>query len=124
MTKSTDIRIVDITTNLQNILYRTPMKFGGRVVTDVTLFNVDVTVETRDGRRGTGHGSMPVGNAWGWPSAVEPGNRTLDAMIRLGDGVAAAAGQMKHYGHPIELVHDLSHDYTNLSLQVVEQMQL
>ena len=101
MTKSTDIRIVDITTNLQNILYRTPMKFGGRVVTDVTLFNVDVTVETRDGRRGSGHGSMPVGNAWGWPSAVEPGNRTLDAMIRLGDGVAAAAGQMKHYGHPI-----------------------
>ena len=124
MTKSTDIRIADITTNLQNILYRTPMKFGGRVVTDVTLFNVDVTVETRDGRRGSGHGSMPVGNAWGWPSAVESVDRTLDAMIRLGNRVATAAGQLKHYGHPIELVHDLSHDYTNLSLQVEEQMQL
>ena len=63
------------------------MKFGGRVVTDVPLFNVDVTVETRDGRRGSGHGSMPVGNAWGWPSSVEPGDRTLDAMIRLGNRV-------------------------------------
>ena len=65
MNKPSDIRIVDISTNLENILYRTPMKFGGRVVTDVTLFNVDVTVETRQGQRGTGHGSMPVGNAWG-----------------------------------------------------------
>ena len=83
MTKSTDIRIVDISTNLENILYRTPMKFGGRVVTDVTLFNVNVTVETTDGRQGKGHGSMPVGNAWGWPSAVETGDRTLEAMIRV-----------------------------------------
>ncbi len=124
MTKSTDIRIVDINTNLQDILYRTPMKFGGRVVTDVTLFNVDVTVETRDGRRGFGHGSMPVGNAWGWPSAVEPGDRTLDAMIRLGNQVAGAAGQLKHFGHPIEIVHDLSHDYGNLTRKVAEQMQL
>ena len=124
MTKSTDIRIVDISTNLQNILYRTPMKFGGRVVTDVTLFNVDVTVETRDGRRGSGHGSMPVGNAWGWPSSVEPGDRTLNAMIRLGNLVASAAGQLEHYGHPIELVHDLSHDYGKLTLQIKEQMQL
>ena len=49
MTKSTDIRIVDISTNLENIRYRTPMKFGGRVVTDVTLFNVNATVETQDG---------------------------------------------------------------------------
>ncbi|MBT6722486.1 MAG: hypothetical protein HOB20_04565, partial [Planctomycetaceae bacterium] len=101
MTKSTDIRIVDISTNLENILYRTPMKFGGRVVTDVTLFNVNATVETTDGRQGKGHGSMPVGNAWGWPSAVETGDRTLEAMIRLGGLVATAAGKLPQHGHPI-----------------------
>ena len=124
MNKSTDIRIVDISTNLENILYRTPMKFGGRVVTDVTLFNVDVTVETRDGRRGAGHGSMPVGNAWGWPSTIEPGDRTLDAMIRLGELVAKSAGQLQQQSHPIELVHDLSHDYVSLTQQVVSEMGL
>lgn len=124
MPKLTDIRIVDISTNLENILYRTPMKFGGRVVTDVTLFNVDVTVETRDGRRGSGHGSMPVGNAWGWPSTIEPGDRTLDAMIRLGELIAKAAGQLNEQGHPIELVHELSHDYTGLTQQVVNEMTI
>ena len=124
MTKSTDIRIVDISTSLENILYRTPMKFGGRVVTDVTLFNVNVTVETTDGRQGKGHGSMPVGNAWGWPSAVETGDRTLEAMIRLGELVASAAGKLPQHGHPIELVHDLAHDYPGLAQQVVDQMNL
>ena len=124
MNKPSDIRIVDISTNLENILYRTPMKFGGRVVTDVTLFNVDVTVETRQGQRGTGHGSMPVGNAWGWPSTRETGDRTLEAMIQLGNLVAQAAGKFDAQGHPIELVHDLSQDYQNLSNSVADSMSL
>ena len=124
MNKPSDIRIVDISTNLENILYRTPMKFGGRVVTDVTLFNVDVTVETRQGQQGTGHGSMPVGNAWGWPSTRETGDRTLEAMIQLGNLVAQAAGKLDAQGHPIELVHDLSHDYQNLSNSVADSMRL
>lgn len=124
MTKPTDIRIVELSTNLENILYRTPMKFGGRVVTDVTLFNVDVTVETRDGRRGQGHGSMPVGNAWGWPSALEPVDRTLQAMIQLSELVANAARNLQQQAHPIELVHDLAHDYDNLAQQVLNDMEL
>jgi len=124
MTKPSDIRIVDISTNLENTLYRTPMKFGGRVVTDVTLFNVDVTVETRDGRQGHGHGSMPVGNAWGWPSAVEPGDRTLAAMIRLSELMAESAGATDSQGHPIEIVHDVATDYQTLAQQVKAEMEL
>jgi hypothetical protein len=58
--KSTDVRIVDVVTDTEYIKYRMPIKFGGRVVTDVLLLNVTVQVETRDGRRGKGFGSMPM----------------------------------------------------------------
>ena len=47
----------------------------------------------------------------GWPSTRETGDRTLEAMIQLGNLVAQAAGKIDAQGHPIELVHDLSQDY-------------
>jgi len=68
MEKSTDIRIVDVKTDTERIAYRSPIKFGGRVVTDAVLLNVHMQVETRGGRRGGGSGSMPMGNVWAWPS--------------------------------------------------------
>ena len=48
MSKATDIRLLDVTTETENFAYRTPMKFGGRVVTDVVLLHVTVEVETHD----------------------------------------------------------------------------
>ncbi len=54
MNKTTDIKIVDVSFNTERIAYRTAMKFGGRVVEDVTLFHINVDVETRDGKRGSG----------------------------------------------------------------------
>ena len=54
MTKLTDIRLCDVQGSTQAINYRAPMKFGGRVVTDVVMLDVAVEVETRDGRRGRG----------------------------------------------------------------------
>ena len=108
MSKPTDINIQQVATSFTEIEYRTPIKFGGRVVANATLFNVDVDVETNDGRRATGHGSMPLGNAWGWPSQVEPGERTLNAMIALGKQAALLTEQYNGAGHPIEIMHDLT----------------
>ncbi len=68
MPKATDIRLVQVSSETEQFDYRAPIKFGGRVVTDVVLLNVTVEVETRDGRRGQGFGSMPMGNVWAWPS--------------------------------------------------------
>ncbi len=124
MSKSTDITIVSATTSEQRIDYRTPIKFGGRVVNDVVLFNVHVEVETRDGRRATGLGSMPVGNAWGWPSASVPGDQTLDAMIQTGRKIVDAADDFNECGHPLELTHALSQDYASAADDVVESMGL
>ena len=49
-----DICVVEVDCSQQRIGYRTPMKFGGRVVEDVVLFNVNLTVETVDANAGCG----------------------------------------------------------------------
>ena len=64
MTLSTDIRLCEVRASTQHLKYRAAMKFGGRVVTDAVLLDVEAEVETRDGRRGRGRGSMPMGNVW------------------------------------------------------------
>ena len=94
MSKLTDISLKQVTAATEQIAYRTPIKFGGRVVEDVVLFHVTATVETRDGRVAEGTGSMPVGNVWAWPSRQVTAEQSLDAMIQLSHRLAAAANQI------------------------------
>ena len=108
MSKPTDIRLVEATCQTESFDYRTPIKFGGRAVADATLLHVTVEVETRDGRRGKGFGSMPMGNIWGWPSQAVPAEATLSAMVELGrrlvqkatdyDGLRSPAGNHPRLG--------------------------
>ena len=67
---------------------------------------------------------MPVGNAWGWPSASVPGDQTLDAMIQTGRKIVDAADDFNECGHPLELTHALSQDYASAADDVVESMGL
>ena len=124
MSKPTDVRIKQLTTSFTEIEYRTPIKFGGRVVANATLFNVDVDVETNDGRSATGHGSMPMGNAWGWPSQVESGERTLNAMNALGKQAALLTEQYSGGGHPIEIMYDLQALFANSAAELEQSMGL
>ena len=91
------------------------MKFGGRVVVDVLLLDVAVDVETRDGRRATGFGSMPMGNAWGWPSQQVSSDGALAAMVALGHQLGAVADGYREAGHPLEITHDLAQQYQPLA---------
>lgn len=120
MTKQTDIRVVESNFKLEHIAYRTPIKFGGRVVTDVTLFHAELYVEARDGKVATGYGSMPMGNVWAWPSADLEAEQTLAIMIDFAKAATTAVGQLDEWGHPIELAHLLSSAYSGLAKTVVE----
>jgi L-alanine-DL-glutamate epimerase-like enolase superfamily enzyme len=104
----TDIRILSASYSQELHQYRTPIKFGGRVVEDAVVVNVEMEVETRDGRRGSGFGSMPMGNAWAWPSQIATGAQTLDAMLRLARTLTTLAGQYRGQGHPLEITHELA----------------
>lgn len=122
--KSTDIRLLEVRHRTQDIAYRTPIKFGGRVVTSATIFDVTVDVETRDGRRGQGFGSMPLGNVWAWPTEMVTGEQTLAAMRLLSERCVEAAGRYQQLGHPLEIVHDLNGVLDSHATAVVSELQL
>jgi L-alanine-DL-glutamate epimerase-like enolase superfamily enzyme len=115
MNKSTDIRLCTANSSIQYLKYRAPMKFGGRVVTDVVLLDVEVEVETRDGHRGTGRGSMPVGGVWAWPSAQVPAEKTVAVMTDLGRQCVRAAAEYREFGHPLDITHDLAASHARLA---------
>src|ERR1700730_5910426 len=108
MPKPTDIQICEASWRTQYLKYRAPAKFGVRTVTDVVLLDVAVEVETRDGRRGRGTGSMPMGNIWAWPSQKLSTEQTLAAMIEFGRRMGAHAGDSRGIGHPLEITHELA----------------
>ena len=119
MGKATDIRVLEVSATTEQFDYRVPIKFGGRVLNDVTLLHVTAKVETRGGRAGEGLGSMPMGNVWGWPSAVLSTDQTLAAMVETGRRIARAANDYEGMGHPLEITHDLAAIYSSVADAVV-----
>ena len=124
MSKATDIRLKQVSCFQERLGYRTPIKFGGRVVTDAVLFNVTVDVATADGRQGQGFGSMPMGNVWAWPSAILSGDETLAAMMEFAEQVVADANSSDASGHPIEITHALSAGHGAINSAVSEKFAL
>lgn len=111
MSKSTDICVLETKSETEYFPYRSPMKFGGRVVTEVTLLHVAVRVRTRDGREAVGRGSMSMGNAWAWPSQTLASDQTLQAMVDFGQKVAKEGKRSDDFGHPLELTWRIAKEY-------------
>jgi L-alanine-DL-glutamate epimerase-like enolase superfamily enzyme len=124
MTKLTDIALKDISTKQTRIAYRTPIKFGGRVVTDAVVVDVFVTVETRQGQRAVGLGSMPMGNAWAWPSPKLTGEQTLAAMLDFAERLIQYARGYTSTGHPLEITHEIGKQYSAMAADVARNQKL
>ncbi|GAB4128633.1 MAG: mandelate racemase/muconate lactonizing enzyme family protein [Acidobacteriota bacterium] len=102
------VYIREVRYEFEDFNYRTPIKFGGRIVDRVTLLNVRCTVEDFAGRRrAEGFGSMPLGNVWSFPSRRLTYDQTLDAMKALAERIARITREMDQPGHPIEINHHL-----------------
>lgn len=124
MPKSTDVRIVSARAANERIAYRTAIKFGGRVVTEVLLLHVTVEVESANGRRGQGIGSMPLGNAWAWPSPDLSSSDTLDAMLALGQRLVHEAEQFREFGHPLDITRALGESHAAAADEVTRSARL
>ncbi len=127
MSQPTDIKICEAAFSTQEIAYRAPMKFGGRVVTSALIFNVQVTVETRLGKRGTGLGSMPLGNVWAWPSVATTSERTLLAMCQFAERMVNVANKNNFdnsVGHPLEIMHEFTKGYQSLADEIVAVLEI
>ncbi len=114
MGKSTDIRILEAVCAFEPVTFRTPLKFGGRIVDHADLINVDVTVETRSGRKAQGFGSMPVGNIWAWPSETVAPEQSEAVMKRFAEEVVELANAYSEAAHPIDIVEQFLGEYEHL----------
>jgi L-alanine-DL-glutamate epimerase-like enolase superfamily enzyme len=124
MAKSTDVRIVRVSPSTERIQYRTPIKFGGRVVTDAVLVNVAIEVETRDGKGGGGYGSMPMGNVWAWPTNVVSAEQTLQAMLEFADALAGRIGGDGFVGHPLDIARHWHSCYSTIAGEIQQKLGL
>ena len=124
MSKPTDIRVVDANISFDPCPLRMPLKFGGRVMSDSRLVNVEFTVENGRGEHATGFGSMPVGNLWAWPSRVVDPEQTEQAMMDFAERTLKLYGLIPDLGHPVDLVYYVSAEYGHLGKIVSETMGL
>ena len=125
MSKATDVRIKNASCAVELLPFRSPLKFGGRVMEKATLVNVDIEVESRDGKRhASGFGSMPLGNVWAWPSDKVTPEESEKAMQRFAEEVVDLANECNEFGHPIDLVYHLSAEYDHLGKSLSTQLKI
>ena len=114
----TDIQIVEVEPTYQDFQYRAPMKFGGAVVTRVTVQNVRCRVRGRNGKVADGFGSMPMGNVWSFPSKKLNYDQTLDAMRKVSARMAKITTGEREWGHPIDLNRTLEPQYLAAAAEI------
>ena len=124
MSKPTDIRILETSCEFEPVPFRTPLKFGGRVMSETTLINVNVVVENRAGKHASGFGSMPVGNIWAWPSDSVSESQASQAMREFAEEVVGIANSFMEYGHPLDIVYQISAEYAHLGTRLSERLGL
>ncbi len=124
MPKATDITILEARVTFEPIPFRSPLKFGGRVMDKSCLMNVEVLVETRNKRRESGFGSMPVAPAWAWPSTAVTMEKAEDAMKQLACDVVELAADYPDYAHPIDIMEQFAAEYDHLGKLVQQKHKL
>jgi len=116
--KSTDVRVVEAALTIEDCPFRTPLKFGGRVMSTSKLMNVEVTVESRKGQHAVGFGSMPVGNIWAWPGDALAPEQTEKAMLQFAEEVVRLTDALDEFDHPIDIMFTASAEYAHLAKSV------
>lgn len=122
--KPTDIRITGVRTSYEHYDYRTPIKFGGVAVSEVTILNVDCDVVTREGRSAQGFGSMPLANTWAFPSRDMSFQQTQEAMCVLSERCAKLCNGFAEFGHAMELGVELEDQFLAAAEVVSRELKL
>tara|TARA_R110002073_G_scaffold284747_2_gene448978 strand:- start:9343 stop:10725 length:1383 start_codon:yes stop_codon:yes gene_type:complete len=123
MKTSTDLQRVELNVRSETYDYRTPMKFGGRVVTDVTVVSVDCNAESAS-RAASGLGSMTMGVAWAWPDPSVGDTEKLDIVVELVGRIAKAFSGSELTGHPLDICHQMIPVRESLAKQLASERGL
>jgi L-alanine-DL-glutamate epimerase-like enolase superfamily enzyme len=124
MPKATDVTILEARCSFEAVPFRTPLKFGGRVIDRATLINVDISVETHAGRREAGMGSMPIAAVWAWPSTSVSGDQAEGAMKHFAEQVVELANDYPDYAHPVDICLQFENEFEHLARQTQQKLKL
>ena len=119
----TDLARFELQLKNESFAYRTPMKFGGRVVTDVTVLSVQCDAESGVGRA-AGLGSMTMGVAWAWPDPSIDDARKLEIVLELAKRLASAIQCEAQSGHPLDLCHRFAPIRDNIARSLAVEHEL
>jgi len=126
--QSSDLARFEISVETANFGYRTPMKFGGRVVREVTLLTATCEAELRSGARSTkqnlGLGAMTMGVAWAWPHPTLADTTKLEIVVALAMRLAVAISGNQLSGHPLEICESMVDLRTKVAIAVAGDFQL
>jgi len=135
----TDIIRLELRTSSESYRYRVPIKFGGRVVQDATVLNVEAACGTRGGGRidfptssgvqtsgptSCGFGSMTLGVAWAWPDPTVSDETRLQVVSQLCERFVADTLNNNPVGHPLEICHHQSLRREGIASQVAAEFGL
>ena len=124
MSKS-KIAVVEAESEKFPYLYRSPLKFGGRVVKDVTVFRVALSLEDQNTKKKAhGIGEMTMGTAWAWPSASLTPEMALKTVIVLAERIVAAATSLLADQHPLHLASQIKPIAKRLAEELAASMKL
>ena len=123
-TKTSGIRIDDVSYDYEEFRYRTPYKFAGKEVDRATILNVRCVAHVTNGLSAHGFGSMPMGNVWSFPSERMSYDKTLGAMKALAERVRNITADFKEAGHPIDINVSLEPEFLKAAAEVSRLLQL
>ena len=122
--RASDVRILEARHDFEDFRLRMPYQFGGRTITHLTLLNVSVLVRNGRGEEARGTGSMPLGNAWAFPSSLVTPDQSLQAMQQLAGRIASITANHPQRAHPIDLNRSLEPLYLEAAAQVATERGL
>ena len=105
------------------------MKFGGRVVTDVTVLSADCPATSGAGQA-LGLGSMTMGVTWAWPQGEKLNGEPLTDQVKLEIVMELAERFCKAFvdgdqtGHPLDICHRMIQPRAQIAKDVASEHQI
>ena len=118
---NTDITIKEIRTFREEAPFRTPLKFGAVVTTEVPMCYIRATVENGRGQTATGWGAMPIANLWAWPMGDAAHGDKKEAMFAVAEGYGKLVADYAGPAHPIEFFMETEGELKRLSERVASE---
>jgi L-alanine-DL-glutamate epimerase-like enolase superfamily enzyme len=119
-----NMKICSVDIGFEDYNYRTPIKFGGVALCEVTLLNVRITGEIKSGKKVEGTGSMPLGNIWAWPPRTVKYEDSLKAMKLHAERIQKIIQNYKESGHPVELALHMEEEWIKSGEEVAGELGL